>query len=470
VNAEGDGGAIGSFEEAVEFLEQGLNYEWTQRWAYNKRWLNLPRMRLMLEAIGDPHLAYDVIHVAGTKGKGSTAGAIAHCLQRCGHRAGLLTSPHLVSPRERIRVNGEMIGRDEFTRIVEKIRPHVERKRREEMNGSMRAPTYFEMLTALGFEHFAASEADWAVVEVGLGGRLDSTNVVEPRCCVITAIGFDHMDKLGDTPEAIAAEKAGILKLGVPVVLGHQQYAGALETLRRMADERNCPRWEVGREVTVADAEPLAAPAERPEADVGWRFSVRAPEREYTDLSTSVLGAHQLDNLAAAVGALEMAAAHSALELAPERVAEAIADFSMPGRIEVLQRTPVLVLDAAHTVESVRALLEALDIHFPDRPVRAVFGCSAGKDLDGMLQLLGSRCVSITATQASLPRALPVEDVAGAAAETGIETAVVRDPWEAVQGALADAQAQEVVCVTGSFYVAGEVRAGWLAQHLGAAD
>ncbi|MHC5034341.1 MAG: bifunctional folylpolyglutamate synthase/dihydrofolate synthase, partial [Planctomycetota bacterium] len=298
MNTEGQCGAIGSFEEAVEFLEQGLNYEWTQKWAYNKRWLNLPRMRMMLEAIGDPHLAYDVIHVAGTKGKGTTAGAIAHCLQRCGIRAGLLTSPHLVSPRERIRVNGEMIGREEFRRIVEKIRPHVERKRRDERNGSMRAPTYFEMLTALGFEHFAASKADWAVVEVGLGGRLDSTNVVEPQCCVITAIGFDHMDKLGDTPEAIAAEKAGILKPRVPVVLGRQHYAGALETLRRMADECQCPRWEVGREMTVANAVPLAAPAERPEADVGWRFSLRVPERDYAELSTPLLGAHQLDNLA----------------------------------------------------------------------------------------------------------------------------------------------------------------------------
>jgi dihydrofolate synthase/folylpolyglutamate synthase len=455
---------VATFQEAVDFLEQGLNYEKTQRWLYNTRWLNLDRTNRMLEALGDPHLRYHVIHVAGTKGKGSTAGAIAQCLRRCGRRTGLLTSPHLVTHRERIRVDGAMIDTEAFQQIVRTMQPYVEGERLHERAGRHKAPTYFEMLTALAFEHFARAEVDWAVVEVGLGGRLDSTNVVAPRCCVITTIGLDHVSKLGESPEAIAGEKAGILKAGVPVVIGRQSYPGALETLRRAADARGCPRWEVGRELRVRSAAAMSAPADRPAAEVGWRFALQTPRRNYPDLHTPLLGRHQVENLAAAIGAIEMIAGGGALQADPERIAQAVAECRMPGRVELLQRGPALVLDVAHTVESVQALLDALDVHFPGRPLRVVFGCSRDKNLEGILSLLAPRCIEFTATQASLPRALAVEEVARAA-RVHLEPLIVPNPSEAVLGALSRARPQEVVCVTGSFYVAGEVRAAWLREH-----
>jgi dihydrofolate synthase/folylpolyglutamate synthase len=474
-NQEDSARPVADFRQAVEFIERGLNYEKTTRWQYNRRWLDLRRMKHLLKALGNPHRRYQVIHVAGTKGKGSTAGAIAHCLHRCGLRTGLITSPHLVTPCERARVDGRMISPEDFTEAVRRMQPHVEAERRADQHEQMGAPTYFEMLTALAFDHFALSAVDWAVVEVGLGGRLDSTNVVSPRCCVITAIGFDHMDKLGNTPEAIAGEKAGILKPGVPVVIGRQQYGGALEALRRAAEEHGCPRWEVGRELDVTDMQPLSAPAERRDAPVGWRFTLRTPAHDYEDVSTPMLGRHQLDNLAAALGAVEMTAAHGGLPYDPARIVEAIAGFQVAGRLEVLQRGPALVLDVAHTLESVQAFVDALDAHFPGRPLRVVFGCSTDKNLPGMLGLLAGRCTSFTATQASLPRARPAADVAEAAAQAGVLTsggalATVGRPWDAVRQALAEAEPQDVVCVTGSVFVAGEVRAGWLEQHPEADD
>ena len=423
----------------------------------------IERAEELLAELGDPHRRYDIVHVAGTKGKGSTAGAIAHCLQYCGRRTGLYVKPHLITPRERVLVDGGMIDEAAFTRIVAGMQPYVQSLRAQKTGDLDPAPTYFEMLTALALAHFAERGVDWAVVETGLGGRLDSTNVVAPRCCVVTAIGFDHMDKLGDTPEAIAAEKAGILKEGVPVVLGRQQYPAALATLRRAADERGCIRWEVGVDLLVEDARPMTAPPGRAQARLGWAFSLATRSRRYADLFTPLLGAHQLENLAAAVGALEMAEARAGLELEPSRVRDAIADFRIPARVEVVQTDPILVLDVAHTVESVRALLDALDAHLPGRPLRVVFGCSAGKDVRGMLRLLAPRCASFTATQASLPRALPAQDVAEAARQW-LEPAVVGDPWQAVRDALAQAGPEDVVCVTGSFLVAGQVRAGWLAQ------
>ncbi len=455
---------VSTYEEAVRFLEAAINYEKTMHWQYGARTLNLGRTRELLAALGNPDRRYRIVHVAGTKGKGTTSGAAAHILTRHGLRTGLLTSPHLVTHRERVRMDGQMISREDFVRGVRAMQPHVQRKRAAEAT-STRAPTYFEMLTALGLHHFACAGADWAVVEVGLGGRLDSTNVVQPRCCVVTAIGFDHTDKLGETIEEIAGEKAGIFKEGTPVVFGAQPYAGALEKLRAEAERVGCSRWEVGREVRIADATPLCARADRPDAPVGWRFGLRTPGNDYRDLHTPLLGRHQLDNLATAVAAVEICAGRGDVELNPGRVAEAIAEFRIEGRMELVHRAPALILDTAHTVESVEALLAALEAHFPGRPVRVVFGCSEGKNARGMLEQMRGRCSELTATETNLPRALAAEDVLEAARKVGLAPPeglrAVSEPPEAARQALGRSQPGDVVVCTGSFYTTGEIRAAW---------
>jgi dihydrofolate synthase/folylpolyglutamate synthase len=307
------------------------------------------------------------------------------------------------------------------------------------------------------------------VVEVGLGGRLDSTNIVEPDCCVVTSIGFDHMDKLGSTAAAIAAEKAGIMKPGVPVVIARQQYGDALAELRRIAAERGCPVWEADRELRVKEARPLAAPPRDPEAQIGWRFSLEVPGLELDDVFAPVLGAHQLDNLAAACGALLLCAAAGGFAAQADICRTALHSFAMPARLEVLRRGPAVVLDVAHTVESVQALLAALDTHLPARPIHIVFGCSRDKRLDDMLAVLRGRLASFTATQAALSRALPADEVAAAAVRCGLckpgDATVVPDSFQALQEALRQADPDEVVCVAGSLFVAGEVRDRWFREQ-----
>jgi len=458
-------------QDAVDFLEEALDYEKMRRWSYNRRSLNLSRTRDLLVALGNPHRRYRVIHVAGTKGKGTTAGAAAHILTAMGLRTGLLTSPHLVTHRERIRVDGQMIGPHGFLRGVLAMQPHVQHKRDEEAETTIRAPTYFELLTGLGLHFFAEQKADWAVVEVGLGGRLDSTNVVSPECCVVTNIGFDHTDKLGDTAEEIALEKAGIFKDGVPVVIGRQQYPDALAALREAAEARGCPYHVVGEEITVNEPRPMAAPPGEADAPVGWRFGLSTPLHTYDDVFTPLLGRHQLDNLAAAVGAVEAAAERTGQRLAWEEIAPVISRYQIEGRMEVLQRAPEVILDVAHTIESMDALLSALGTHFPGRPLRVVFGCSAGKKVRGMLHRLRSRCASITLTEAKNPRAMAADKVERVARAVGLEPPeglrVVPDSPEALEAALSEADAGDVVCVTGSFFTAGEIREKWLETHAG---
>jgi len=448
-----------SFQQAVEFLEIAIDYEKRIAWKYTDKTFDLRRMDELLAELGDPHRRLRVIHIAGTKGKGTTAALLEACLRGAGYRTGLHTSPHLVSVCERMIVDGQAIAESEFCRQLADVRGYIDRKRRASRND---APTYFETTTALAFKYFHEQKVDWAVVEVGLGGRLDSTNVLTPRCCVISPIGFDHMDKLGETLDKIAGEKAGIIKQGVPVVLAKQPYPDALRVLRERADSLGCPRWEVGREVSVARMEALSAPVDDPEAQVGWRFSIRTPERTYAGLFTPLLGAHQVENCATAIAALEVLRERGELEVEPDDVARGIAGCQWPARVELLQRRPALVLDAAHTVESMAALMAALQTHFPGRGLRFVFGCSAGKNHQAMLGLMAPRCQSLIATQADSPRAIPAPEIADAARTAGIGAVrAVADPPEAVRTALREAGPDEVVCVTGSFFVAGEVRHAW---------
>ena len=445
-----------SFQEAVEFLEGLVNYEKRTASKYTDATFDLRRMRQLLHHMGNPHEGLPMVHVAGTKGKGSTSAFVAAMLEAGGRRTGLHTSPHLVSVCERIRVNGQPATEDEFRRLLGEVRDYVHRKRSEDRNN---APTYFETTSALALLHFRRRSVDWAVVEVGLGGRLDSTNVISPQCCIITPIGLDHMQKLGDTPAAIAGEKAGIMKPGVPVVLGRQRHPEALARLRRQADTLGCPTWEVDREVQVTRMAPLVAPPERPDAPLGWEFDVSTPVQCHRGLTTVLLGAHQVENCATAIGAIDMLRERGALRIAPDAIATGAARRRWPARVELLQRHPALLLDAAHTPESIQALLAALDAHFPGRPVSFVFGCSADKDAPSMLRLLAPRCRRFIAAQADSPRAMEASAIAGLAAEAGAPAlACVPDGPQAVDQAIAQATPDEVVCVTGSFFLAGEVR------------
>ncbi len=448
-----------SFRQAVGFLDSLIDYEKRDGWKYSAATFDLRRMRELLARMGDPQDGLRVVHVAGTKGKGSTAAMIESVLRAAGLRTGLHTSPHLISVCERMRVDARRVEEDQFCRLLGEVRDYVLQKCAECRED---APTYFEITSALALLHFRRSAVDWAVVEVGLGGGLDSTNVVSPRCCVITPIGFDHMDRLGETPAAIAEEKAGIMKPGIPVVLARQDYPDALEALRRRARELECRCWEVGREVAVENMRPLAAPACNAAAPVGWLFDLRTPGGRYDGLETSLLGAHQVQNCATAIAALDVLRGAGELALDPGAVRAGVGSCRWPARVELLERSPALVLDSAHTAESIRALLAALETHFPARPLRFVFGCSADKDAERMVGMLAPRCVGFLATQADSVRAMPAREVVELAGMAGIDgVACVPDGPQAAARALDDAAPEDVVCVTGSLFLAGEVRLAW---------
>ena len=408
------------FHEALRFLDKIPNYEKTMDWDYTPKKLDLSRVNALMDYLGNPQDSFNSIHVAGTKGKGSTATILATCLQKAGHRTGLYTSPHLICPTERAKVDGQNISRADFARLLGKVSNYVRAGRQE---GPGVAPTYFETVTALAFDYFREREVDWAVVEVGLGGRLDSTNVLRPQCCVITPIGFDHTDKLGSDIAGIAREKAGILKKGIPVILGRQRYPRAAATLRRRAEELGCDRREVGQDVDIRGATPVTGSQGTP----GWDFGVHTPDGDYLRLFTPLMGAHQLDNCAAATAALALLDQRERLSISPDQLRRGMAAVDCPARVQLLQLDPPLVLDTAHTVESVRGLLDALQVHFPGKAVNFVFGCSAGKDLAGMLSLLDTN-VKLTATNADSRRALPAEEVARAAREAGMRSVRVVVP------------------------------------------
>ena len=456
---------INTYQEAVQYLQQTIDYEKRTDWQFTRKYFGLDRVERLLSEIGNPQRAFMAVHVAGTKGKGSTAAVIAGCLHQLGHVTGLYTSPHLVAERERIRVEGRPIAEADFCRAVRELQPHLDLHEGVE---SGRARTYFEILTAMAFEHFRSAAVGWAVVEVGMGGRLDATNVLIPQCCVVTPIGMDHTAQLGNTLEKIAAEKAGIIKRGVPVVIARQDYEQARGVLLNETRERGCTTWEVGREVRILGRAPLTAAAGDADARVGWRFCLQTPHRRYAGLFSPMLGFHHVENCAAAVAAIEMLEHKGEIAVRSDAVDRAIRTCRVPARVELIQRRPPLILDAAHTVESVQALLKAIEVHFPGRKLRTVFGCSQGKDIEGMLRLLAPRCAALIATEAPSPRALGAGEIAKLARRTGIPAvAEATPPWDAVAEALQQAGPEDIACVTGSFYVAGAVRDKWLSIHGG---
>ncbi|MFP4027719.1 MAG: bifunctional folylpolyglutamate synthase/dihydrofolate synthase [Candidatus Brocadiia bacterium] len=452
-----------SLEQAEKYLDKNANYEQTTRVEYTNKTFNLARTEALLNRIGNPHHGLPVIHIAGTKGKGTTGAFIDSCLRNGRQLSGFHTSPHLVSIRERIRFDGEPIIERDFCQTLAKLRPEIEQMKKD---GPQSSPTYFEILTVLALSYFRQKQADWTIMEVGLGGRLDSTNVVEPRCCVITPIGMDHTDKLGTTPRQIAAEKAGILKPGVPVIVGHQPFPKALEAIRTRARELKCPAWQLGQQIEIHSAEPLVATQGDPEAPVGWRFSLATPLRNHRELTCSLLGRHQVENSATAVGVLDCLVNRKELDLHPDAIRKGIEQCRWPGRVELLDRNPALILDAAHTKQSIKALLAALNTHFPERVVHFIYASAEDKAYSAMLGLISPVARQIITTQFDSPRAATPTTLASTAKVAGIQNVrAIKSPTEALSTALNDAEPTDVVCITGSFYLAGEIRQAWMTEQ-----
>lgn len=442
-----------SYQEAVNFLSQGPDLErLTPDNRYHLPRFNLERVERLLARVGSPQVGLKVVHVAGTKGKGSTATMIARFLEEAGCRVGLFTSPHLIHLEERIKIDGAMIPKEEVCRLLGRLKDYVEGERKKDINDS---PTFFEILTALGLMYFSGPPpggVDWAVLEVGMGGRLDATNVVTPRVSVITEIGMDHTEFLGVTLRQIALEKAGIIKEGVPVVSspGSEE---ALAVVEERCREKGSPHYLVGRDIEVIRLRRIKGiPLE------GVECNVRTWAREYRGLRIPLLGNHQARNCACALGVMEVLAEKRSIQWSEEMARRALSHLRCPARIEVVSREPLIILDSAHNVPSMRALAETLRRDVPFKRLILVLGLSQDKDIDGILREIVPLADELILTSSGYPRAagpgLLREKVMGL---FGRRALVVGEVERVMEEAKRLARPGDCICVTGSFYLAGRV-------------
>ena len=408
---------------------------------------HLERMTLLMEQLGNAHLDVPTVHVAGTKGKGSTSAMIAAILRSQGYRVGLYTSPHLHSATERIRVDGNPISPQHFASTVEQIWPAVEEVGR---SGGYGGVSTFEALTAMAFVHFRQIDSDFQVMEVGLGGRLDSTNIVKPRVCAITSISLDHIATLGDTLAKIAFEKAGIIKQGVPVVVSPQTDE-AMTVIADVAKQRGASLLSV--------SERLSWHKLRSDFS-GQAFTLCSPERSY-DLETPLLGDYQMENAATAVAIAETLRTQE-VSLGVSSIVRGIRDVHWPARLQILYKPDkdgrLLVVDGAHNPYSMERLVETVRQHFTYDRLILIFGALSGHSAAGMLRALHPLSPQVFATHSRHPRSAPGTTIAQVASELGMEVVYTSERvGEATLKALAMAGANDLVLGTGSLSVAAEV-------------
>jgi len=490
---------VSDYSTALDFLLRRVNYERTLSMPYRTAEFKLERMRRLLSLVGDPHLGLKAVHIAGTKGKGSSAAMMAAILGSAGYRTGLYTSPHLERIEERIVIDGEICPAGDFAELAALVQPAVETLEAEaELQGGS-GPTFFEVTTAMAFLHFARQRVDAAVLEVGLGGRLDSTNVCLSEVCLITNISFDHVKQLGNTLGAIAAEKAGIIKPGVPVVSG-VVVPEPRDVIAARAADLGAPLLQRGvdydfRSPSTANHSPLTTHHSRSYLEsLDYYEPAGAPQPALCDLRLNLLGQHQAANAAGVVCAVNRLRDRG-WSISGAAIYQGLASVRCPARMERVGSSPTVILDVAHNVASIAALVAVLrglrgtailavtpragspchepvgsSCHRPAGSMRkiAIFASSKDKDYAGMLRLVLSAFDVVILTQyINNPRAMEAEGLlkiaqqlrhdATAGRNQPVLHATVR-PADAWRLAKAGAATDDLICITGSFFLAAELR------------
>jgi len=449
-------------DEALRFLLGRIDYERVTTVPYRGRDFKLDRMRELLNRLGNPQEQLAIIHVAGTKGKGSTAAMLSAMLTADGYRTGLFSSPHFERVEERFRMDGQPCSAVELVALIEAIRPTVEAMDREPAAAGEIGPTYFEITTAMALLHFVRCRADAVVLEVGLGGRLDSTNVCTPRASIVTSISFDHMEQLGHTLADIAREKAGIVKPGVPVISGATA-PDAQAVIAEVCRDRGAALVELGVDFTFdyhppRDLQERAAPGR---LDFRWLRPLPGgtTASPWPGVEVNLPGRHQAANAAVALAALNVLKT-TGWRLDGDAVRRGLADLRWPGRAEVVRRRPAVVVDVAHNRASIEALLEMLGQSFRWGRRHLIFAASKEKDLRGMLQPLLACFDNVVLTcYRNNPRAVPPEQLADLAHSlTGRRYRTCPDGEAAWSAVAEQAAPDDLVCVTGSFFLAAEIR------------
>jgi dihydrofolate synthase/folylpolyglutamate synthase len=446
-------------DAAQHFLDSRIDYERVPAVPYGEYTLKLERIHQLLDRLDNPHRAYPIVHVAGTKGKGSTSVMVGSVLSAAGYQTGVFTSPHLDRVEERIAVDGRPCCVEDFIELVGRVAPQVEAMdaaagHREDQTG----PTYFEIVTAMAMLHFAQQKVDMAVLEVGLGGRLDATNVCQPRVSAITSIGFDHTRQLGKTLEAIAGEKAGIVKPGVPLISGVVRQEPR-DVIRRICRERGAPLVELGTDFDFRYQPPRGLEQAPSLGSIDFRTGGEGREFQYEGLSLGLVGHHQAVNAAVALSILGELK-RQGFAIPDDAIRLGLARAACPARVEMLGRRPTVILDSAHNVASVEALLQVVSESFTADRRLLIFATTKGKDVRNMLRPLLEQFDTVLFTQyVKNPRAVPPEELGAMAADlTGNPYRTFSDPADAWNEARSLAAANDLICVTGSFFIAAEMR------------
>ena len=396
--------------------------------------LGLSTIRKILAGLGNPQNSFACIHVAGTNGKGSVASSLASILTRAGYKTGLYTSPHLVDFNERIQVNGRPISNN---RVVESYRAI------KKVHAGDREPTFFEFSTVMAFHEFARQKVDWAIIETGMGGRLDATNIVRPRLSIITNISLEHRDYLGNTLAQISGEKAGIIKYRTPVITGIRQKK-ALSVVEEKAVEKSAPLYRFGKDFKVR-------------RNASGTFSYYGIKETWHHMKTGLIGRHQADNASLVLAACEIIQKR-APKISPEVIRAGLLENQWPGRLEVVSENPTLILDGAHNFIAARNLGRFLSRNYADRNITMIIGILDDKPYKAMLNCLLPPASRVILTRARINRAMEPEQLESIAKSSCPAVSIIPDVKQALKQAIKAAAPDDVICVAGSLYVVGEAK------------
>ncbi len=436
---------IRTYRAAVNFLNSTVNYERTPLTREIASQINLGRMKRLAAALGNPQSAYRVAHVAGTKGKGSTVAMVSEMLRACGLKVGTYTSPHVMHVRERIAIDGREISEAAFARLVNDVSEAASMPR-------VGKPTYFELLTAAAFLHFEREGVDIAVVETGMGGRLDATNIVKPDVVGLTSINYDHTGVLGETLEEIAGEKAGIFKAGVTVVASPQT-EGVTKTLRACAAEVGAPIQFVGQEIGFScrfESSRALGPH--------TRICLTSPDGHFEHVHSPLCGDHQSLNCAVALGMIAVLKSRG-VEIDETRAIEGLSKTKMQGRMEMISDDPRIMVDGAHNAASVDALMRAIGQNVPYDSMVIIFGCQKDKDIPGMLKHIRLGADKIIFVGTGAPRSADADDLASTFSDLSHKMfQVSEDLDDALSIADRAVGRDDLICITGSFQLVARAK------------
>ncbi|GAX62835.1 folyl-polyglutamate synthase [Candidatus Scalindua japonica] len=439
-----------SYKQAQEFLLQTIDYEKLTQYKYDTSTFDLNRMEEMMSSVGNPHKKRKAVHITGTKGKGSTAIIIASALQSLGLKVGLFTSPHLVYLGERFKVNDKMISEEVFVQLINMLKPYIDRIMLE---NPILMPTFFEIVTAIAFLFFEREKTDISVLEVGLGGRLDSTNIILPEVSIITPVGYDHTDRLGETLDKIAYEKSGIIKEGVPVVSSIQE-PEAQAVISNTCLDKKSRLYIVGDDILINNVK-----VAKRKGVYGTECEIKTENNIYKNIFLPIIGRHQAENCASVIGALEVLSETGIIQAENKIVINALENVRCPARIEVISENPLIVLDTAHTVASMKILRESIQENFSYNKIVLVIGLSEDKDIEGVLKEIICIADILILTRTGNPREAEPEQMAIKAKRFSQNNLmVIEDIDEALKEARRIAERDDLICITGSFFLAGKVK------------